>query len=98
MISTTKITIGDFERTYCAMQTEAPANYDGFGTIQIYSGPRDGKTVRYVLVDVDHKTWQEGRYGSGLYFYEDVSGIDDHIRETLYKKLMAPPAEEENKS
>jgi hypothetical protein len=94
MISKIEIKLGTFERTYVAMETEAPENYDGFGTIQIYSGPRGEKTVRSVLVDVDHKTWQEGRYGSGLYHYEDVTGIDDYIREALYKKLMAPPAEE----
>jgi hypothetical protein len=94
MKNTTKVTIGDFERTYFAIKTDAPLQYDGFGTIQIYSGPQDGKTIRYVLVDVDHKTWQESRYGSGLYFFEDVTGIDDHIRETLYKKLNAPAAEE----
>ena len=89
MATTIDIKIGEFERTYIAMETFAPKNYDGFGTIEFYEGPRDGKTVRYVLVDVNHQTWQVGRYGSGLYHSEEVSGLDDHIRGILYDKLVA---------
>jgi len=89
MASTIEVKIGAFERTYIAVETFAPREYDGFGTIEIYSGPRDGKVVRYVLIDVEHKTWQVGRYGSGLYHAEEIGGLDEHIRTILYDKLVA---------
>jgi hypothetical protein len=89
MASTIEVKIGQFSRTYIAFETFAPREYDGFGTIEIYSGNRDGDVVRYVLIDVEHKTWQVGRYGSGLYHSEEIGGLDGHIQGILYDKLVA---------
>lgn len=108
------VKIGTFERTYILVETDAPGNYDGFGTMEIYSGPGDrecpdcdmgrgGGAIpcprcegtgllgirRYVLVDVEHAEWQEGRYRSGLHTYELVKeDLSQWVQEKLYERLM----------
>jgi hypothetical protein len=62
--------IGRLERTYQLYETNAPENYDGFGTMGIYSGGEN----RFVLIDVKHLEWQVQRYRSGI-FKADKSDI-----------------------
>ena len=85
-----EVQIGTWKATYILAETNAPVRYDGFGTLTIYQGPRDGGTIRYVLVQEDHLDWQEGRYRSGLHTFEvpetDLSG---YAQKELHDRLVA---------
>lgn len=49
--------------------TTAPKEYDGFGTRTLIPvvGYDNGKVVRKVEIDPQHRGWQEARYGSGMH-------------------------------
>jgi len=80
------VKIGTFERTYTLVRTTAPKEYDGFGTLEVYES--GNKEERYVLIDVNHKEWQEGRYGSSLYVFKDVENdLKQYVQLELYKRL-----------
>lgn len=88
-----KVQIGTWEATYILAETDAPVRYDGFGTLTIYEGTRDGKPIRYVLIQEDHLDWQEARYRSGLHSFEvpdaDLTGYAQkalHDRMTSWKE------------
>ena len=92
------VKIGTFERSYVMAQTTAPKEYDGFGTLEIYtSAPAAGENGRdpdrYVLCDVDHVVWQEGRYRSGLYTFEiPDEDISSWAQDNLFKRMTDPAA------
>lgn len=79
--------IGTYKVELVAMKTTAPREYDGFGTIHIYPDNITEKGERVVLVDTEHKTWQVGRYGSGLYTAEECDGLDTYIQDHLLKRI-----------
>ncbi len=84
------VKIGKFERTYILVRTNAPLKYDGFGTLELYTteGAKGVDLERTVLVDVEHREWQEGRYRSGLHSYELVDeDLSAWVTERLYKRL-----------
>ena len=86
MSTTITVKIGTFERTYTLVRATAPKEYDGFGTLEVYES--GNKEERYVLIDVDHKEWQEGRYGSGLYTFKDIEeNLILYVQEQLFKRL-----------
>lgn len=63
--------------------TDAPAEYDGFGTktVQVVGRTARG-TVRIVETPVGHVTWQRGRYDSGMYLSCDADrwlAIRDYV-------------------
>lgn len=61
--------------------TDAPVEYDGFGTATIESaGTRAifGHVRRLVAVDPNYLDWQKCRYASGLFGYLTV-GEDDSV-------------------
>lgn len=93
--TTIKLTIGTFEVMYVAKRTTAPRNYDGFGTLEIYSSlgfnhgsaVEDKELTRLVLVDTEHEKWQTGRYFSGLYSCEDAEGLEDYVQRNLLARV-----------
>jgi hypothetical protein len=63
------------------LYTDAPVDYDGFGTTTIIVvGKTRRGDVRHVDVAPDHLRWQEGRYGSGGYFCGSLSDLDFRVR------------------
>ncbi len=58
-----EIQVGDKKFSYGLFSTEAPADYDGFGTFEIMKSG----DMRYVLIRDLHEKWQIQRNGSGLY-------------------------------
>ncbi|MEE9612556.1 MAG: hypothetical protein V3W19_14980 [Desulfatiglandales bacterium] len=90
------VQIGEWSRTYLPHWTNAPAAYDGFGTLQLY----DGKDKRLVLIVDHHVDWHIQRYGSGGYRAWPIDRPEDrvpdgYIEEKLIAKLNAPFKEEE---
>lgn len=79
---------------YDVVKTNAPRDYDGFGTVTVFeSGShKDRDLVRIVLIRVEHAKWQTARYASGLHTFEDndLVSIDDVIDE-LWKRLNVSP-------
>ncbi len=85
-----EVQIGTWKATYILVETDAPVRYDGFGTLTIYEGARDGKTIRYVLVQEDHASWQEGRYRSGLHSWEVPSeDLTGYAQKALHDRMVA---------
>lgn len=95
------VTIGGWGRCYVLVETNAPPRYDGFGTLEIYDSesetgerrtPRDRSDAdqsRFVLVDVEHLEWQQGRYSSGLFVHQVVDkDLTQWVQEKLYERLM----------
>jgi hypothetical protein len=84
------VQLGTFTASYRLYETNAPVDYDGFGTITV----ADGGTLRFVLVRTEHEEWQTMRYRSGM-FSAVLTDLDDsearYVTETLYKRLVAPP-------
>src|SRR6516162_8783438 len=70
---TFKLQLGTMEAEYRLYQTNAPIEADGFGTFTV-TGSAPGADyphgLRFVLVRVEHETWQIARYASGLWSRE----------------------------
>ena len=67
--------------------TDAPTDYDGFGTTTVREVGRTtrGATVRLVSTPPEHMQWQRDRYASGLHLYADEnrwSEISDALLES----------------
>lgn len=79
------IKIGPVETVYVLAITDAPKNYDGFGTITLVafdypldtSDLRTKHNARVVLIREEHLQWHAGRYGSGLYCLH-TEGVEDY--------------------
>jgi hypothetical protein len=81
-----RLQIGGINITYHLYETNAPVDYDGFGTHTFYL---TGDT-RYVLIDEQHVAWQTGRYGSGLHRAQPCDLVnEDYIAERLMKALYS---------
>lgn len=77
-----KIQIGRLEFDYGLFKTDAPAEYDGFGTFAVM---QSGKT-RYVLIQEHHENWQVMRNGSGGYLTEPCDKA--HLTKAAEDKLI----------
>lgn len=57
------------EERWLATYTDAPPDYDGFGTLTVAMLPWTTRRgiMRLVLTPERHAEWQRNRYGSGLY-------------------------------
>lgn len=90
----------DFTREYVVVVTDAPKDYDGFGTINVYKFASnvdiDGQITRgdarMVLVVRDHLEWQRNRYFSGMHS-AIVDGVEEafsarDITERVYNLLQ----------
>ena len=94
-----KVKIGDTKRTYVLVKTNAPIEYDSFGSFTIKDYLDLDKSVkhswregphRYTLIPLEHLTYHEGRYASGLYSSEVVeehAGIRHWVEDILWKRL-----------
>jgi hypothetical protein len=93
---TIKVQIGGDESvTYHAIDTAAPADYDGFGTFEVIryndgTELRDGtpRMVRVVLVRAEHLNWQTARYSSGMFAATPTVHDVEHIATELWKRLQ----------
>ncbi len=88
-----KIQIGSIEREYVLRRTNAPENYDSFGTMTVYSpGEKNLKeSGRIVLIQSQHLKYHEGRYGSGMHFCHDDEDMtnDPNILKWVEDKLFS---------
>lgn len=83
------ITLGNSGSNFRFYKTNAPKVYDGFGTFAIEKwGHANG--TRFVLIDVEHETWQLQRYASGTYGAEKVSTsqFSADVKNVLWKKIL----------
>ncbi len=57
--------------------TDAPTDYDGFGTetVEVLDIKTRRGMVRKVQTPKEHVGWQRGRYGSGMYYSLDEAGF-----------------------
>jgi len=67
----------DIVSSYVFMETQAPAAYDGFSTIEISAREKCSdelidKPVRIVATENRDLLWQQGRYGSGMYYFKEI--------------------------
>ncbi|HKW13092.1 MAG TPA: hypothetical protein VJS69_01260 [Candidatus Krumholzibacteria bacterium] len=83
----------DIAITYVLGVTSAPPAFDAFGTLTLYDSGSDSwqggpKRERYVLIQQQHESWQEGRYRSGLFSYERSDALPAaDIAARLYKAM-----------
>ena len=89
-----KMQIGTIQKTFSPFITDAPVNYDGFGTFTL----RTIGKKRLVLIEDIHQTWQINRYFSGRHTAESVNypNMVNDLSEKLYKKLFVSPEEAKN--
>ena len=87
-----RLKIGTIERVYILRKTNAPAEYDGFGTLTIYKSAEN----RYVLIEDKNFQWQESRYYSGNYRCEHeldipLATLEDTLFSAMCSALKAVP-------
>ena len=80
-----KIAIGDQEAQFHIMRTDAPKEYDGFGTFCV----GDFKGERTVLIRVEHLAWQQGRYQLGMFYMRPSDLGNEAITEFLWSRVEA---------
>jgi hypothetical protein len=74
-----RIAIGSAEAAFIVLDTNAPQDYDGFGTFTAseYNGDRT------VLVRAEHLNWQTLRYSSGNKWWRptehDITAVTEHL-------------------
>jgi hypothetical protein len=80
------ITIGTYVDVYYAYRTNAPVDYDGFGTFEIKSFQYDD--VRCVLIREEHLEWQWMRYRSGMRMLETIDYMNEvYITDALIRQM-----------
>jgi hypothetical protein len=82
------ISLGDYNKKYTLIKTNALRSYDYGYVIPIQEYSHEGKLSRWVLIPTDLVSTQCGRYSSGLFSSEpddDISLVT--IGEILYKRL-----------
>jgi hypothetical protein len=86
---TIEVRIEPLVTCYYVVQTSAPIDYDGFGTIELSSWTGDlGKVTRIVLVRGEHLEWQTCRYSSGNAYSSVPEYCDlDDVEQELWKRL-----------
>ena len=87
-MSTIRITINNNSITYAIRETNAPRNYDGFGTITLV----DHGDARTVAIVPEHLHWQTTRYGSGLFGCREVSAADKVACEMAFVERVTSDA------
>ncbi len=98
MQNTIEISIGSSsanrspEPTYWHVrQTDAPVEYDGFGTFAVAEYDEGGKQQRIVLIRDEHYNWQSARYGSGFHSCKETYLDAAAVAETLWRRLQNKP-------
>jgi len=94
-----RVKIGETEKTYVLVKTNAPLEYDSFGSFTIKDYLDLEKSVkhswregphRYTLIPVEHLPYHEGRYASGLYsseVQEENANIRNWVEEMLWERI-----------
>jgi hypothetical protein len=82
------ITIGQTSSSWEVWETDAPIEYDGFGTFQIASYLKE----RTVLIRSEHKDWQTNRYGSGFHKHGPSSQAENDVCMFLWNRLLGREA------
>jgi hypothetical protein len=82
---TVTIAIGDGDNHVCfhALDTDAPKDYDGFGTFSVCEYDK----VRTVLVRSEHLQWQTMRYQSGNHYAKPTIHRMRDIEEALWIRI-----------
>lgn len=80
--TTIYVKIGDWEREYIPVDTDAPQEYDHGSTLEVLSSSED----RWVLIPKQRLDWQIKRYESGLHRYNMVER--SHIKKLMQGKLV----------
>jgi hypothetical protein len=84
-----EVKVGRIERVYHVYRTDAPASYDGFGTIEVWKMLMAGKLSRVVMVDERHEEWQKGRYRSGMHEVDPEYATALHeIESTMFERMV----------
>jgi hypothetical protein len=76
--------------TFHALDTNAPSEYDGFGTLEIarwFEDENDRYAMRTVLVRDEHVGWQTARYASGMHTPTPSVHDVEHIVQELWKRI-----------
>jgi hypothetical protein len=63
------VSINEHTVRYRAYVTDAPGDYDGFGTLAVI----ENEEFRIVLIREENLDWQWGRYSSGLHIIEKIA-------------------------
>lgn len=83
--SSINISIGGNEPTlWHVRNTDAPTDYDGFGTFTI----ADCGDTRVVLIRDEHYNWQTARYGSGMHSCTETNLDMADVSAALWKRLQ----------
>jgi len=80
-----RIAIGNQEAQFHIMTTDAPKEYDGFGTFCV----GEFKKERTILIRVEHLAWQQGRYQSGVYYVRASDLGNEPVEEFLWSRIEA---------
>ncbi len=78
-----KIAIGNDTKQFHIMTTDAPKEYDGFGTFCV----GEFKSERTVLIRVEHFAWQQKRYQSGNHYMRTSDLGNESIEEFLWSRV-----------
>jgi hypothetical protein len=77
------VKLGSIETSWEVVETDAPKEYDGFGTFQL----TDCGGERIVMVRTEHWDWQTNRYASGVHWFRASSVPDKDIENALFARL-----------
>jgi hypothetical protein len=83
-MSTINIKIGDIDTTWEIWETNAPREYDGFGTFTIY----EFEGTRTVLIRCEHRDWQATRYASGINWLRPSAFDTEIVAKHLWNQLI----------
>jgi hypothetical protein len=85
------IAIHGVVNTFHVIETDAPKDYDGFGTFAICEVPQaDGRRpLRTVMIREEHEGWQVARYRSGMNVVAPTNFAMEDIAEFLWTKLRS---------
>ena len=78
------IQIGETKSSWEVWETDAPAEYDGFGTFQIMAVDKE----RTVLIRTEHWDWQTQRYSSGMHLHKPSSLAEEDVQMFLWNRLL----------
>ena len=77
------------------VETDAPIDYDGFGTFEVakYEQGQRQPVQRTVLIRSEHYTWQRTRYESGLHQCKESLHDEAAIADFLWLRLRGKELE-----
>ena len=73
---------------YHPVETNAPKDYDGFGTFEVATYNTGDGERRIVLIRSEHYQWQTMRYSSGMNRWQEAEYDEAAITEVLWKRLL----------